>query len=207
MRRQGHTGAPEPRRKLGLAGTGDRADLAELMVAAADGDTEAWDVLLKRFSGLVWSIARVYRLGPADAADVSQVVWLRLLENLGRIRQPDNVGSWLASVTRHECLRIVQRSDREMATPDDIGSAQGDCAEDVDRRLWADECTTALHQAFDTLPPRWRMLLKVLMADPAPCYEEVAAALVMPIGSIGPTRQRSLDRLRHCPELAALACA
>lgn len=182
-------------------------DPADLVAAAAAGDSRAWDALIERFSGLVWSIVRDYRLNAADSADVTQVVWLRLVENLGRIRKPGSVGPWLASVTRHECLRILRRSTRETLTTDDFETdpAFSDC--EVDRRLLEDEREAALTRAFADLPPRWRSLLEILTAAPAATYEEVAATLAMPIGSIGPTRQRCLERLRTSPELVGLIAA
>lgn len=178
--------------------------MAELVTAAADGDSRAWDALVERFAGLVWSIARAYRLSSADAADVSQVVWLRLVENLGRIREPNSVGAWIATVTRHECLRVIRKTGREVPAeaPFFEVAATGDL--DLDVALLAGERGLALARGIDRLPSRWRSLLRVLMAEPRPSYEEVAAALDIPVGSIGPTRQRCLDRLRASPELTSI---
>src|SRR4051794_41433199 len=81
------------------------AGLVQLVHAAADGDQEAWDALVDRFAGLVWSIARAHRLSATDAADVSQTTWLRLVEHLGRIRDPERVGARLPSAARHQRLR------------------------------------------------------------------------------------------------------
>src|SRR3954468_5004445 len=94
------------------------AGLVELVHAAADGDQEAWDALVDRFAGLVWSIARAHRLSAADAADVSQTTWLRLVEHLGRIRDPERVGAWLAATARHEGLRVIRPPRRFLAGGD-----------------------------------------------------------------------------------------
>jgi RNA polymerase sigma factor (sigma-70 family) len=176
------------------------------MAAAAAGDSRATEALVRRYSGLVWSIAWGYRLSAADAADVSQVVWMRLVENLDRIRQPDRLGAWLASVTRHECLRLLRRSEREVATDDDF-ELDVRHEDDVDRGLLREERAAALRQAFECLPPRWRRLLEVLLDAPSATYEQVAEAVGIPIGSIGPTRQRCLERLRGAPVLVELAAA
>jgi RNA polymerase sigma factor (sigma-70 family) len=192
-----------------------RGDLDEgavvttLVTGAASGDGRATEALIERYAGLVWSIAWSYHLSAADAADVSQVVWLRLVENIGRIRQPDSVGAWLASVTRHECLRLLRRSEREITTADDFEFEPDDRAgdEDVDLRLLSSERDAALRKAFECLPPRWRSLLEMLMDAPSASYEEVAEAVGMPIGSIGPTRQRCLERLRSAPLLLELTAA
>jgi RNA polymerase sigma factor (sigma-70 family) len=185
----------------------DGAVVTTLVTKAALGDARATEALIDRYAGLVWSIAWSYHLSAADAADVSQVVWLRLVENIGRIRQPDSVGAWLASVTRHECLRLVRRSEREVATSDDFELDDRSGDEDVDLRLLRCERDAALRKAFECLPPRWRCLLEMLMDAPSASYEEVAEAVGMPIGSIGPTRQRCLERLRSAPLLVELTAA
>src|SRR5436305_14782400 len=163
--------------------------LAELVHAAADGDQDAWDALVDRFAGLVWSIARAHRLSAADAADVSQTTWLRLVEHLGRIRDPERVGAWLASTARHECLRVIRHAGRFIADGDVDLDAVGTEPE-PSARLIATERTAALWRAVHALPDRCRTLIRALMADPAPSYEDIAAAFDIPIGSIGPTRQR-----------------
>ena len=171
-----------------------------LVRAAAEGDKAAWDALVKRFSGLVWSIARSHRLGPADAADVSQTAWLRLVENLGRIRDPDRVGAWLATTSRNECLRIIRRSGRQVPTDLDADAdleAEDALAVPVDAGLLAGERDAELWRAFSAISERCQGLLRLLITDPPPSYEEVGALLDMPVGSIGPTRARCLDHLRR----------
>ncbi len=186
----------------------DEAAVAALVRAAAEGDQAAWAALVERFSGLVWAVARAHRLSRADAADVSQTTWLRLVEHLGDIRQPERVGAWLSATARAECLRVIRKSGRAVPTELDdrhLAAADGDVELDLDARLDAAQYQEALWAAFDRLPERGRALLRVLLADPAPSYAEAAAALGMPIGSLGPTRARCLERLRNSPELAALA--
>ena len=179
-------------------------DLTGLVAAAAGGDQAAWATLVNRFSGLVWSVARAHRLDQADAADVSQTTWLRLVEHLERIREPERVGAWLAATARHECLRVLRRSGRQVPTDLDLDAPMDDESPAVESGLVADQERAALWRALDRVPPRCRSLLRVLMADPPPNYAEVAAALDMPIGSIGPTRARCLERLRQTPELTRI---
>jgi RNA polymerase sigma factor (sigma-70 family) len=188
--------------------TENRADPAQdiraLVQAAADGEAAAWKALVGRFDGLVWSVARGYRLSDADAEDVCQTVWFRLAENLGRIKEPDRVGAWLATTARREALRLIRARARTTPTGDpdllDAGSAidspeqilieSEEAAADAEqiRQLW---------QAFGRLSARCRELLRVLVASPPPSYAEVAAGLGMKIGSIGPTRARCLAELRE----------
>jgi RNA polymerase sigma factor (sigma-70 family) len=171
--------------------------VAPMLVAAADGDSAAWDQLVDRFSGLLWATARAHRLSTADAGDVVQTTWLRLVENLGRIQDPERLGGWLTTTARRECLAVLRRSQREPSFVDETAFAQlPDQRAPLDAALIADERDAALWQVFDQLPDRCRRLLRVLLADPPPAYADVAAALEMPVGSIGPTRARCLAQLR-----------
>lgn len=95
-----------------------RSEVALLVKEAATGNETAWNALVARFSGMVTSIARSYRLGRTDAEDVIQTVWLRLVEGVGTIRDPERVGAWLAAVTRHEALRMLRRAGREAPVAD-----------------------------------------------------------------------------------------
>jgi RNA polymerase sigma factor (sigma-70 family) len=170
-------------------------ELGAVVRAASHGDRDAWNALVARYSGLIWSVARAHRLGDADAADVFQTTWLRLVEHLGEIRNPDGVGSWLATTARHECLRVLRVGQRHVLTdgfdlPDDVSDTA------LDAGLIAGERDTALWRALSQLSGRCRALLRMLAADPPPSYEEVGAALDMKIGSIGPTRGRCLEQLR-----------
>jgi RNA polymerase sigma factor (sigma-70 family) len=178
--------------------TMEQTSLTELVHAAADGDQRAWEGLIARFGGLVWSVARAHGLSAADAADVSQTAWLRLVEHLHRLRDPERVGTWLASTTRHEALRTLRRGRRQLPVGDEAeleGSAP--LVDSPEARTLAAERSDLLWRAFAALPARCQALLRVLMADPPPSYQQVAVALDMPIGSIGPTRGRCVERLRQ----------
>ncbi len=173
-------------------------DLGRLMAAAASGDRTAWDTLVDRFTGLLWSVARAHRLSTADCADVVQTTWLRLLDHLDRIQDPSRLAGWLATTARHECLHTLRRSTREPAFPvEEMLDSVADRTDPVDAHLLRDERDAALWAVFDQLGVACRQLLRVLMADPPPSYAEVAAALGMPIGSIGPNRGRCLATLRR----------
>jgi RNA polymerase sigma factor (sigma-70 family) len=186
-------------------------DTGSLVTAAATGDKVAWQALVERFSGMVWSIARAYRLSRADAADVSQTAWLRLAENIGKINNPERVGAWLATAVRRECLQNIRANARtvptdDMALFDDVGTEVNPVEAEVLRAESEREKAQrarAVWQALGRLPQRCQELLRVLMASPPPSYAEVAAALDLPVGSIGPTRARCLQRLRR--ELGAVS--
>ncbi len=178
--------------------------VAEHVVArAARGDQAAWDQLVDRYAGLVWAVARGHRLAAPDAADVVQTTWLKLLEHLGGIREPDRLGAWLATTARRESLGVLRRAGRQVPTADAWAEVE-DAAPGPEARAVAADRDRVLRAAVARLPDRCRILLRVLMADPPPTYDEVAAALGMPIGSIGPTRARCLARLRTEAERAGL---
>lgn len=173
-------------------------DIVELQKAAADGEEDAWRALVERFSPLVWSVCRAHRLSRADAQDVYQFVWLTLTQHLGRIKEPACLGGWLATVTRRECLRVLGQSVRQIPT-DSI--AEPDHLDDTtyaDALVLLEERNQEIWRAVDALADPCRALVRALFStDAAPSYEEVSTRFNMPIGSVGPTRQRCLERLRR----------
>jgi RNA polymerase sigma factor (sigma-70 family) len=171
------------------------SDVEQLVRDAAAGDQAAWNRLVERFNGLVWAVARAHRLAGADASDVVQTTWLRLVENLDRLQDPERVGAWLATTARRECLRTLRLTARVLPTETELLPDPGTDAP-LGASLVADERDRALWAAFGGLSERCQALLRLLVADPAPSYEEIAAAVGMPVGSIGPTRARALARLR-----------
>lgn len=140
-------------------------------------------------------MAKAFDFSSADAADAVQTTWLRLVEHLPRLHSPHHVGAWLAATTRNECLRLLRRSMREMAGDLDC-ERQTDEEPSPEAVVLAAERQDHLLEAFAQLPQRCQALLRVLAGQPPRSYAEVAAALGLPIGSIGPTRARCLDRLR-----------
>jgi RNA polymerase sigma factor (sigma-70 family) len=179
----------------------DSLDIAELVRRAACGDRTAWERLVEQYARLIWSITVEFKLGDSDAADVVQTTWLRLLEHVDRIQYPDRVGSWLAATARNECLRNLAAHKRVVLGRDDaeLDHAAATAAvpvPEIDERLLADERDQVVRDALSRLPGRWQRLLEMLMADPPVSYTEISDQLGLPIGSIGPTRGRCLDRLR-----------
>lgn len=173
-------------------------DNARLLAAAANGDQRSWSVLVDRYGQLVWTVARSFRLDRADAADVSQATWLRLVEHLHDIRDPNQLGSWLVTTARREALALLRRSLRAVPAGDAWRLDRPDLtAETPDGQVVRSDDVAAVRRAFRRLPVNCQQLLYVLLAEPTPTYAEVGAALSMPIGSIGPTRARCLSSLRR----------
>jgi RNA polymerase sigma factor (sigma-70 family) len=177
----------------------------DLVARARGGDFQAWNALLDRYDPLISSICRKYRLGRADTDDVSQSVWLRLVDQLDKIRDPAALPGWLATTARRECGRVVRAAHGPHAVvfaldAENLPDAQAEAAE---QELLAAERHEALREAFTHLPPACQRLVAELTADPPLPYTEVSAKLGMPVGSIGPTRSRCLDRIRRYPAIAA----
>ena len=178
-------------------GPSDTSALAQLVAAAAGGDRDAWSQLVERYGRLVWSVARGFRLGSAEAADVSQTVWLRLVENLASLRDPDRLAGWLVTTTRRECLRTLKAAGREIADDEAVNDAPSEQAPSPEAMLLKDEDQRQLWRAVATLPERCQRLLRLVAYNPDLSYADVSATLAVPIGSIGPTRGRCLTALRE----------
>jgi RNA polymerase sigma factor (sigma-70 family) len=170
-------------------------DPGAMLASAAAGHRTAWESLVSAYAGLVWSVARSFRLSEADAADVFQCTWLRLVEHLDDIRDGSRLGGWLAMTARREALMLLRRS-RSTVVTDTFDDAADMLLPDPDSRLLQNEELNALRLAFGGLSMACQQLLRVAFADPPPTYAEISAALDMPIGSIGPSRARCLVQLR-----------
>ena len=181
------------------------ADLADLLAGAAGGDQAAWDALVERYLPLVFSVVRRYRLSGHDAADVSQTLWLRLVENVATIREPRALSSWIITTTRREALRVLAAGQRMTPVDSTTGfdTAKFD-GPDTDAELLRAERHQALRDGLAQLKPEERQLMLLLIADPPPTYAEIAGRLGISVGSIGPTRGRCLEKLRSMPELERL---
>jgi len=177
-----------------------------LVRRAVAGDEASWAAIVDRYATLIWSVCRRFGLPQADADDVGQAVWLRLLEHLPDLREPAALPGWLVTTTRRECLRHAQkaqgRSSHEAPLYDEILAQSAGV--DLDDGLLQAERFDALRAAFTTLGAKCRRLLSLLLRDPTPAYAEVSVELNMPIGSIGPIRARCIESLRRSPELSAL---
>ena len=136
-------------------------------------------------------------MSASDAADVSQTTWLRLVEHLDRIEQPDRIGGWLATTARRESLRVLRMAGRQVPTDEEF---EPDLCPDQlppDHALIIDERNRTLNDLVDRLPDRCQLMLRLLGADSPLSYRELSEALDMPIGSLGPTRARCLEHLRR----------
>ena len=184
----------------------DQRTLTEMVEAATSGDREAWHWLVKRYAPLVLGVAARYRFGPDDAADVSQAVWLKLVEHLDDIREPRALPGWIVTTTRNEALRLLKSRQRAVPVDPQFAFAIDEAVDagSIDDEMLRDEKHHALREGLRELRPAHRDLLLLLLADPPLSYDDISRRLGMPIGSIGPTRARCLEALRNTAALRAL---
>jgi RNA polymerase sigma factor (sigma-70 family) len=183
----------------------DDPTVVSLVARAASGDQAAWDEIVERYAPLVWAICLRHQLDRQRIDDIGQSVWLLLVENIGRLREPAALPGWLATTTRRECLRTLRASGRHgKETPTPFEEEPPDESAEIEQELIEAERHAALRAALAELPAGCRELLSMMINDPAPDYASISATLGIPVGSIGPTRARCLAKLRRSPRLAAL---
>jgi RNA polymerase sigma factor (sigma-70 family) len=187
-----------------------------LVLACRRGEAMAWDMLVMRYQRLIYTVPRRGGLDQDQAAEVFQRTFARLLEHLDRIEQPGRIRAWLVTTARRETLRLIRQhsKERSLSGADDRRDAPGSNADDAygemryesvaDDALLPDEVLERLEQqhlvrmAIEALGERCRRLLLLLFYRPEPPpYAEIAAALDMPEGSLGPTRARCLQKVRR----------
>jgi RNA polymerase sigma factor (sigma-70 family) len=177
--------------------------MSMLIQRAADGDRVAWNTIVEDYSALLWSVVRRFRLRDAQAADAVQVTWLRLVEHIHAIRDPKRLAGWLRVTAERVCIDTIREAGREYPVDEHhedanvrLGRVADPAEEAPEACALRREREVLVRQAMDRLPDRQRELLTLLVASPPLGYEQIASRLGMPIGSIGPTRARILQRLR-----------
>jgi RNA polymerase sigma factor (sigma-70 family) len=197
------------RRRLARPGRGaakrtkDTSDgLAELVESARSGDPQAWESLVTRLSPMLRRVAGDYRLSVADTDDVVQATWAAAFTNILQLREPEAISGWLCVTARRQALRLVRARKVEIAVeeprrPDEADQPLFESA------LVQAEQLAAVHEAVDRLPARQRSVLTAQLEISGESYTHLSAKLRMPLGSIGPTRERALRRLRRDLRLAS----
>lgn len=169
---------------------------ADLFGQWREGRTRAMDELVRLMSPVLWHVVRAYGLDRALAEDVVQTTWLTLVRRHETIADPKAVSGWLTTCARREAWRVGKLQRRADPTEAEFlephlptQESAEDSAVEVDEssRLWS---------AVATLDERCRRLLRVVAFEERPDYARIAQDLSMPIGSIGPTRQRCLAKMR-----------
>lgn len=173
---------------------------ARLVLRCAAGDARAWDALVRRHERLVYAIGRSYRLSDEDLGDVFQDVFAALLKGMPRLRDGRALVRWLASTTeriaRTTALRRRREAAREHREPDTIDRLE-DHGGAVGSELERAEREHEVRLALGAVSERCKRLLEALYyEDPTPSYGELSQRFGVPVGSLGPTRARCIERLR-----------
>jgi len=176
---------------------GPLADLPtpELVAAARTRTPDAWAEIVARYERLVHGVVGSFRLQEADAADAAASTWLRAMEGLPALRDPERLGGWLRTIARRECLAVLRQTVFE--EPSDVAAA-GVATVDPGPEALVVACDVGrvIADAMAVLPGRGQRLIIALFYLPRAPYTTVAADADMPVGSIGPTRKRALGALR-----------
>jgi RNA polymerase sigma factor (sigma-70 family) len=187
----------------------------ELVEAAGECDEEAWEEIVGRYQPLINAISRRHRLAPDDANDLSQYVWMQLLDHIHKLREPRALRGWIAATATHRCYEILRNYKRSVSMdPLMIGrfelveatarKTNGEGPLGVDDDLLRAEERRAIRQGLAELTESQQELLILLVADPPVPYCEISRRMRLPIGSIGPTRARLLKKLKRSTALRRL---
>lgn len=161
------------------------------------GDGRAWAELVDRYAGLVYAVARRQGLREDQCDDAAQRVFSALFKRIHAVEKPDSLGSWLAVTAKREAWRILRLERRELAGSEAVADEPSrDDGATVDAELLRLERVHEIRQAIGQLGSRCRELIEALFMTPGtPDYAQISRRTSIPIGSIGPTRQRCLARL------------
>jgi RNA polymerase sigma factor (sigma-70 family) len=180
------------------------SELELLVRRAAAGEQPAWNALVKKFTRRLTGIARSYRLNAHDVEDVVQLTFVRLHAHIHTLRDANALPGWLDTTVRRETLRRLRSSGRER--PLEAGIVENlPAVEEEPVKIPSEQLRTELAAAVGRLPDRQRRLLEVLYVEETPSYDVISRELDMPIGSIGPTRGRAMQRLRRDARLLEVA--
>lgn len=173
----------------------------QLIAACLEGESHAWEELLKRYRRLIYSIPYKYHLSSDEAADVFQSVCVALLEGLSALRDETKLSSWLMTTTMRECWKVKRQQRREVTDLDDGQSGMVEVAAEAqlpDEVIQTMQEQQLVRQGIEQLDERCRTLLTYLFYEKEEwSYEQISQKLGMPASSIGPTRGRCLSKLKQ----------
>jgi RNA polymerase sigma factor (sigma-70 family) len=159
-------------------------------------DDAALDELVTMMSPVLWHVVRATGLDREAAEDVVQNTWLTLVRSAESVRDPQAITRWLCTAARREAWRVSKSVTRTRPVEDEVLDARMPVQTSPESTVVADDENARLWAALARLPERCQKLLRIVAWEPRPDYSSVAETLSMPIGSIGPTRRRCLDKLR-----------
>ena len=175
---------------------------ASLFARWRDGEPGALEDLVRLLSPMLWQVVRASGLDRATAEDVVQTTWLAMVRSGESIDEPRAVAGWLCTTARREAWRVSKQATRQQPVEDETISRKLPDEPAPEEQVVLDDDNARLWSSLAKLSERCQKLLRIVAAESRPDYSVIATALDMPVGSIGPTRGRCLDKLRHELELA-----
>jgi RNA polymerase sigma factor (sigma-70 family) len=161
----------------------------QLVARCREGDHDAWNELVERFSRYVYAIAvQAFKLPEHDAEDVFQEVFTRAYEHLHKLRDDEAIRPWLAQLTRRLCIDRLRAGAHEQ--PEDSVEPR-----DVDDTIANLDESMAVHEALAILPDSCQDILDRFFARDE-SYRTIAEALELPSGTIASRISRCLAKLR-----------
>ncbi len=170
---------------------------AELFARWRDGEPGALDDLVRLLSPMLWQVSRASGLDRAAAEDVVQTTWLALVRSGESIAEPRAVAGWLCTTARREAWRVSKQATRQQPVEDETINRKLPDEPPPEEQVVLDDDNARLWECLGRLDERCQRLLRIVAAEARPDYSVIASQLGMPVGSIGPTRGRCLDKLRH----------
>lgn len=164
------------------------------------GNSVALDELVREMTPVLWHVVRAYRLSEEAAEDVIQTTWLALVRSRNSITDGGAVAAWLTTSARREAWRSIKAAGRAAPMEDEQLGHRLPAQESVESTVVEHDSGQALWAAVDSLPERCRRLLRIVAFEHRPDYQRLSADLGMPVGSIGPTRGRCLQKLKTALE-------
>jgi RNA polymerase sigma factor (sigma-70 family) len=161
-----------------------------------DGDPAAMDDLVTLLSPVLWQVVRGCGLDREASEDVVQTTWLALVRSRDSIAESRAVSGWLCTAARREAWRVSRLGTRQSPTDDDVLDRHLPDEPAPEQQVVLDDENARLWDCLKKLPERCQRLLRIVAAAPRPDYSAIASDLGMPVGSIGPTRGRCLEKLR-----------
>ncbi|MEO7132180.1 MAG: sigma-70 family RNA polymerase sigma factor [Dermatophilaceae bacterium] len=158
------------------------------------GELERLSDLVDLATPVLWSVARSQGASAPMSEDAIQTAWLQLVTHADSIQEPGAVLGWLVVVVKREVWRLSRGGRREIGV-EEVPEAPAQQL-DPEAETILNERQRVLWGHVSTLSPRCQELLRVIAFADRPDYSAIATSLGMPIGSIGPTRGRCLNKLR-----------
>lgn len=194
-------GASGAKAMVSAVGPEERS-IDELFTLGVAGDDDAWSELVDRLSPAIWAVARNFGLSRDRAEDLAQTVWLRLIDRHDTIRDPNRLAGWVQTTARNEAISQQRRRDQRTTSVEDMHAEVAATGETPDQSVTTADTNRLLLAGMEQIDERCRLLLR-LLAEKLP-YQDIGGALDMRVGSIGPTKERCLEKLRRTPTVRGL---